>query len=473
MTDRGVYAAGAYAPSLRLDADAVEQAWDRFEAAGIETTAVPDADEDAVTMGWEAARRALDAAELTGEAVDWLAFATTTPPVEESDCTATLGSALGVPERAARRTFTGSTRAGTQALAAALDARLDDGLALVIASDCPRGHPQDERDHAAGAGAAAVLVGPDAPAPIIDSAEYTTPYPGTRFRRTGSEHVDGIDVKQYDRDAFTAPLDGATDALSVDLSTLDAVAVQAPDGALPYRAARGLGVDTEAISRCSTVDHLGDTAAASVLLSVAVALDDGADRILAAGYGSGAGADAHLIDPAAAVPTSIAIHDGEHISYTDYLRRREVITKGPPDGGGAYVSVPAWRRSIPQRHRLVAGQCAECGALAFPPAGACSDCGSLDAFAAVELPPGGTVETGTAIGRGGEPPEFAVQQAASGTYGVAIVEFDHDGEQVSVPLQVTGVDPAPEIGDRVRTVLRRCYEQEGVVRYARKAQLAQ
>lgn len=471
MTDRGIHAAGAYAPPLRLDADAVEHAWDRFEAAGIETTAVPDADEDALTMGWEAARRALGAAEQTSETVDWLAFATTTPPVEESDCTATLGSALGVSERAARRTFTGSTRAGTQALAASLDVQLDDGLALVVASDCPRGHPQDERDHAAGAGAAAVLVGPDAPAPVIGGAEYTTPYPGTRFRRAGSDHVEAIDVKQYDRDAFSTPLAGATDALSVDLSTVDAAAVHAPDGALPYRAAAAVGVDTEAISGCLTVDRLGDTGAASVLLSVAVALDDGADRILAAGYGSGAGADAHVIDSEATVPTSLAIEGGEELSYTDYLRRRKVITKGPPDGGGAYVSVPAWRRSIPQRHRLVAGRCEECGAIAFPPAGACSDCGSLDAFESVELPPEGTVETGTAIGRGGEPPEFAVQQAASGTYGVAIVAFDHDDEEVSIPLQVTGVDPAPAIGNRVRTVLRRCYEQEGVVRYARKAQI--
>jgi len=46
---------GAYAPQLRVAAEAFERAWGRFEAAGIEEAAVPEADEDALTMAAEAA----------------------------------------------------------------------------------------------------------------------------------------------------------------------------------------------------------------------------------------------------------------------------------------------------------------------------------------------------------------------------------------------------------------------------------
>ena len=54
---RGILAVGAYAPRNRVPAEAFEAAWGRFEAAGIERKAVPDADEDALTMGVEAGPR--------------------------------------------------------------------------------------------------------------------------------------------------------------------------------------------------------------------------------------------------------------------------------------------------------------------------------------------------------------------------------------------------------------------------------
>ena len=161
------------------------------------------------------------------------------------------------------------------------------------------------------------------------------------------------------------------------------------------------------------------------------------------------------------------------------------ITPGEPAGGGAYVSVPSWRRTIPQRHRLRAGRCPDCGALAFPPEGACNDCGGLVEYEPVELPGTGTVEAVTVIGQGGAPPEFVDQQARSGAYASAVVALDGpdaadgaDGEEggtndgaVSIPAQVVGTDPtAVTVGDRVVATIRRIYTQEGVTRYGFKMQ---
>ncbi|NEU57169.1 OB-fold domain-containing protein [Halorussus sp. MSC15.2] len=510
-TDPRIEAVGAYAPRFRVSAEAFEEAWGQFHAAGVESKAVPDADEDALTMGYEAAARALDAADRAGTDVAFLAFASTTPPLAEEDLTARLGGMLSVPSEATRHVFTGSTRAGTRALDAALSAGPwenggagdDEGesVGLVVAADCPRGDPDSDEDHAAGAGAAAFVLSASGNAAVRRRAEYATEYPGTRFRRSGSQSVEGLGATGYERQAFTETLAKAVNQLDLGVrdedgenGAIDAAAVQAPNGKLPYRAAGALGVDTETIRRCATVHELGDTAAASVPLGLATALAAGDERILAASFGSGAGADALLVesDTGDGVAAETALDDAEAVSYAEYLRKRGELTSGPPEGGGAYVSVPSWRRTLDQRHRLLAGRCPECGSLNFPPEGACNSCKTLvDEYDEVELTGEGTVEAATVISQGGAPPEFAEQQAQSGDFAVAVVALEgprealrasrrssgeersddprDGGSSASVPAQVVAADPETvEIGDAVETTMRRIYTQEGVTRYGFK-----
>ncbi|WP_126661021.1 zinc ribbon domain-containing protein [Haloterrigena salifodinae] len=466
---------GAYAPRFRITAEAFEEAWGQFHAAGITEKAVPAADEDALTMGYEAATRAVEAAAVDPSSVDWLAFASSRPPEAEEDLTARLGEMLALDESTTRQLFTGSTRAGTRALWAGMDAiGADATVGLVIAADAPKGDPDGGVDHAAGAGAAAFVLERDGPAEIVDRAEYTTPYPGTRFRNTGEDETQGLGVTQYDRAAFTETIGGAVDGLETEPDP-DAVAIQAPDGKLPYRAAGAAGVGTDEIRAAATVHELGDLGAASVPVSLATALEDGVESVLAVAHGSGAGADALMVDADGAVPAKTALEGDDTLSYAEYLRQRGVVTTGPPSGGGAYVSVPSWRRSIPQRYRLEAGRCPDCGALSFPPEGACGDCGSLVEYEPVELPGTGTVEAVTTISQGGAPPEFAEQQARSGDYAAAIVALEDESGTESVSVSAMGTDAAPEafaVGERIETTIRRIYTQEGVTRYGFKVRPA-
>ncbi|WP_226006581.1 zinc ribbon domain-containing protein [Natrinema salinisoli] len=462
---------GAYAPRFRISAEAFEEAWGQFHAAGVTEKAVPSADEDTLTMGYEAATRALEAAETEPTEIDWVAFASSRPPEAEEDPTARLGAMLALSESATRQVFAGSTRAGTRALWAGLDAlEADSTTALVVAADAPKGDPDDGMDHAAGAGAAAFVLEREGAAEITDRAEYAAPYPGTRFRTTGEDETQGLGVTQYDRQAFTETIGGAVDGLEVEPDP-EAVAIQAPDGKLPYRAAGAAGVGTDEIQAAATVHELGDLGAASVPLSLARALADGYDSVLGVSHGSGAGADALVIESDGDVPTETALEGDDPLSYAEYLRQRGVVTTGPPSGGGAYVSVPSWRRSIPQRYRLEAGRCSECGTLSFPPEGACDECGALTEYEPVELAGEGTIEAVTTISQGGAPPEFAEQQARSGDYAAAIValETDDGDETVSAPAMGTDADPADfGVGDRIETTIRRIYTQEGVTRYGFK-----
>ncbi|RDZ61993.1 ACP synthase [Haloferax sp. Atlit-12N] len=498
----GIAGVGAYVPRFYLPASAYREAWGKGGTPGVDRVAVADADEDTLTMATEAGRRALDAAGADANDIGHLAFATTTPPNDEEESAVRLASLLGVDPSVPTRQFGGSTRAGAVALSATVEAtqNVGDGASsprLVVVADSPRGAPESDEAAGAGAGATALVLAEDGPLAIDAVGEFGDPAPGTRFRGFGNAETESIGVTQYERDVYTRTVAGAVEALGVDAAELnpDAVALTAPDGKLPYRAANALGVEPARIAAGSVVSRTGDTGAAGPFLGLASALDSAGDAggdesdgrspatsVLLVGYGGGAGATALALgteattnSAASSVVPVEAVLDGDvELSYAEALRRRGTITGGEPAGGGAYVSVPTWKRTIPQRHRLVAGECAECGALSFPPEGACPDCGSLAGYDDVTLPGTGTVEAATAIGQGGAPPEFVEQQQRAGSFPVAIVAFDGpggeaDGRTVSAPAQVVH-SPAgtPAIGDRVEAVPRRIYEQEGVVRYGFK-----
>lgn len=466
----GIAAAGAYVPRFRLPTTALEAAWGQSHARGIESTAVPDGDEDALTMGFEAARRALDVADRDGGSVARLHLGTSTPPLAESELTATLCSMLGLPSAITTATYTGSTRAGLQALGGALDGG---ETALVVATDCPRGEPDSPLEHAAGAGAAALLFAPDGDLRVRDRVEYVRTVPGTRFRRTGDAVTRELGLRGYERKAYLETLGGAIDRLDGEATTVDAAAIQAPDGDLPRRLAARLGITDDTLEAGLTVDGVGDLGAASTPVGLTQAVQTGATSILVGGYGSGGAASAYLLERESEIPTSLAIDGDVSLTYPAALRLRGTLSGMEVAGGGAHVSFPAWRQSLAQRHRLEAGACQACGSVQFPPGGACPECGATDGYEAVSLQREGTVEATTTIHTGGAPPEFAEQQTRSGPYDSAIVRMEGPaGQTVRVPLQIVlGGDDSVAVGDQVVTTVRHLYEEEGVPRYGVKAVL--
>lgn len=466
----GIERLGTYVPRYTITAEAVTDAWGQFHGAGISRTAVPEADEDTLTMAYEAATRALDGSETTDEEIAALFVATTTPPTEEDPMGPRLVSMLGLDSDTTARQFTGSTRAGVSAVVSALDVA---GPVLVVASDAPRGDPDSETDHAGGGAAVAALLSASGDGSILDTAETVDAVPGARFREAGSTATTGLGITQYDRDAYLSAVADAVGELGADTGETDAIAAQAPNGKLPYRLAGPLDISTEQVGRGTVVSSVGDVGTASPLLGLAAALDDGADSAILAGYGSGSATAIQIEGEVPVVSAGESVvppeSDQEELSYSEYLRMCGEITTGEPDGGGAYVSVPSWKRTMPQRHRLEAGRCAVCGQLSFPPDGACAECGTLAEYDTVQLPGTGTIEATTVIGAGGAPPEFVEQQARSGPYTSAVVALDGpEGGTVSIPAQVVDYDDPVEVGDRVEATIRQIYTQEGVTRYGFK-----
>jgi uncharacterized OB-fold protein len=135
---------------------------------------------------------------------------------------------------------------------------------------------------------------------------------------------------------------------------------------------------------------------------------------------------------------------------------------------GAHVSVPMYRRTLPQRLRLEGRRCVSCGRVQFPPAAACPGCFG-DRFEPYILSGRGVVEAATYITAAGAPPEFTAQARAEGGYWVAIVRL---AEGPKITAQLTGFETPPQIGQPVEAVVRRLYVEEGVIRYGFKFQPA-
>ena len=131
----------------------------------------------------------------------------------------------------------------------------------------------------------------------------------------------------------------------------------------------------------------------------------------------------------------------------------------------AYVSIPTYSRSIPQRYALIGAKCKSCGTINLPRTFGCPKCGGAD-FEPEKLSGRGKVYCYTMISRGGSPPEFSAQQNLMGSYYVAIVELD-EGPKIVAQL----ADCVPEelkIGLHVEATFRRIYEDEGMIRYGLK-----
>jgi uncharacterized OB-fold protein len=132
----------------------------------------------------------------------------------------------------------------------------------------------------------------------------------------------------------------------------------------------------------------------------------------------------------------------------------------------AYVSVPNYARSIPQRYALIAAKCKTCGAVNLPRGVNCRRCGKTLEYEPLKLSGKGRIYSFTVISRGGSPPEFSTQQNLVGAYPVAVVELN---EGPRIVAQMTDCKPDElRIGLDVESTFRRIYEDDSMIRYGIK-----
>jgi len=315
---------GVYVPRLRIEASEFEEAWGSFDARGVEEKRVPEADEDAVTMAVEAVGNALGSSSYDRDDIDMLVLGTTTPPLEEGEVGAQVAEILGLKSDTEVVVHSQSARAGVRSLVTASSAAEEnESAAVAVAADCPLGKPDDAVDHAAGAGAVALVVSDEDAGAVgmKQKASHTQEFPGTRFRERGEKRVRKYDATAYERDAYTTVVSEAFEATDATASVL---APTAPDADLPYRAGRSVG--TEVYEAASS---LGDTGAASALFGLLEAWQNDEDDVVVVGYGDGASADALRLSGSLSVDWER--ERTKTVTYTEYLRQRGHVVS---DAGG-------------------------------------------------------------------------------------------------------------------------------------------
>ncbi|AMK19804.1 MULTISPECIES: 3-oxoacyl-[acyl-carrier-protein] synthase III C-terminal domain-containing protein [Sphingobium] len=397
MTEFGISRFGAYIPRLRLDRSiiAAAHAWMapglKGQAKG--SRAFTSWDEDAITMGVEAARDAVGPGGLQG--VGAVRLASTSLPYADLQNAAIVARALGAADGVATSDAAGSQRAGTSALLQALKGTES---SLVIAADNPFAKPASTQELSFGAGAAAFVVSDqNVAARLVGSATVANVFVD-HFRSAGADSdynweerwvrdegyakivpnavkaaLDDAQLTIGDIQHFVMPsyLKGAADAVAKKLKFAGAVAGGLEDG-------------------------VGYAGAAHALLMLAATLEKAApgDRILLVGFGQGA--DVLIFQatdaitsarPARGVAGSIA----DALPTDSYLRMLSFYDGIEAEWGmrsekSGKTALTEQYRSAGQLEGFNAGKCGKCGTVQFPQLQYCVNChASNDQFADVPL----------------------------------------------------------------------------------------
>jgi 3-hydroxy-3-methylglutaryl CoA synthase len=314
---------GGYVPLYRVDRAAVA---DQHGTRASGESAVPARDENHVTMAAEAAETALDRAGIDGGVLDAVFSASVTDPFAEHGIAAHVAYRLGAEGDVRTGDFGGSLRAATDAFVAAHHfVEATGGRTLLVAVDVMPASAADDGTPDAGAGAAALVLGPDsddAVATVEGFGQATTGFV-ERHRDHGETAVTGD--SRFERRHGVSP--AAAAAVERAGGDPDRAVAGAPDGRM---ASAALGtVDAEHVSTFGDVGHAGT---ASPVLDLVHAFETGAagESVLLVCYGSG-GADAVAFSTGPGVgrnagPTVGELLDAkEYVPYAKHLAYRERV----------------------------------------------------------------------------------------------------------------------------------------------------
>ena len=399
MSERGILAYGAYVPRRRLSrktiADAISWVNPALKAQARGERAICAWDEDSLTMAVEAAR---DCGMDNLGAPETLVLASTTLPFADRDNAAVVVEALDLPEAINTLDVTSSQRAGTAALANALEGT--SGPSLIIASERRETRPASPLEMQTGHAAAAMMIGSGDRVLARCFGHRAVSRDLVDHYRARAERFDHTVENRWVRDeGFFKIIPDAVGALleklQIKADSIDHAILQAP-ARVAKRLCKMLGFPEAAL-----VDDLsaqcGYTGAAQPLLLLVAALEQAEPgaRILVAGFGQGA--DAMVFETTDAIADyrprlGVAGHlerRTEETSYIRYLSQQGLVEV---DWGGRAefdnrAALTAFYRKRDMVTGFKGGRCEQCGTLQFPRAEVCvnPDCRAFETQTPVSL----------------------------------------------------------------------------------------
>jgi len=287
----GIRSFGAYVPLFRLAYEEIGKAWNGGGGKG--ERSVASRDEDSLSMGVEAAIDCLNTIDRS--VIDGVFFASTTSPFQEKQVSSTIGVAADLNRNVNTMDCSGSLRAGSTALKAALDA-VKGGAnknVLVTASDCRLGFPGSPLEQTFGDGAAAFLIGDSDVAVSIEGTYSICDEITDYWRRAEDRFVHFwedrfVMVEGYQR-VMTEAVTGALEKYGLTAKDFNKFVFYAPTERSYWQMAGQLGFDLKNQVQMPLFSVMGNTGTAFALMQLAACLEEAkaGDKILLATYGNG------------------------------------------------------------------------------------------------------------------------------------------------------------------------------------------
>ncbi|MCX7911969.1 MAG: OB-fold domain-containing protein [Dehalococcoidales bacterium] len=467
----GITSFGVHLPVYRLRREEIGRMWGR--AGGEGARAVAGYDEDPITM---AVAAVLDCLKRTGGEADRLFLATTTSPYREKQAAAVVASAADLREDCHTADFSGSLRASSSALMAALDA-VSAGAgksAIVVASDMRAGAAKGSLEATLGDGAAALTVGTENVVAELEGS-YSVYSDFTDYWRLDEDRFLRSAEGRFIDEAGYFPImerviGGLLDRYGLKSGDFSRIVYYASDSRQHGALARRLRLEKEKVQP-PLYDAVGNTGTAAVLLMLGAALEQAkaGERILVVGYGDGA--DAFIfrvtgeIEKFRRIPlVSDKLVGKVFVSYGQYLTWRGIIpveTQTLPERPP--LSLPARFRERRAISALYGVKCRRCGTPQFSPLGqnirVCVKCQAKDEF---------------------EPYRFSDKRGTLFTYSVdslmptlnppgvnGVVDFEGGGRLV---CELTDcIVENLKVGMPVEMTFRRMFVNRGIISYFWKA----
>jgi len=445
----GIKAFGAYIPKFRLQREAIAKAntWFDPSLAGLAAgeRSFCSWDEDTVTMAVEAARDATAPADRT--AIETLLLASTTLPFLDRQNSGIVAEALQLNETLRTMDITGSQRAGTTGLLAAIDAvSAGSASALLVASEHRRTRVGSPLEMLYGDGAAAVVLGTDPGVARFVGAHSVARDFVDHFRMDGFDFDYPWEDRWIRDEGYMKLVPAAVGALleKTDTKPDDVAHFILPclQNRVPAGVAKRLGLEADSVADALS-GNCGQTGVAHPILMLAHTLEGAkpGDRILVVGFGQGC--DALLFEATDAV-ASVKPKRGvsgclqqrkPEDNYAKYQTFNGLVDR--EFGKRAETDVPSPLSALYRNRKMVnafaGGRCTKCGTVQFPKTVYCvnPECGAADSQEDHPMADAlGKVKTWTAdrLTFDMNPPAY-----------FGLVEFDEGGRAM---MDFTDVDPA-------------------------------
>ncbi|HID27593.1 MAG TPA: hydroxymethylglutaryl-CoA synthase [Methanosarcinales archaeon] len=341
----GIVSYGAYVPRYRIKLEEIARVWGNDASAiikglRVEEKSVPDLDEDTATIAVEAARYAIERANINPKKIGAIYVGSESHPYAVKPTGTIVAEAILANPNLTVADYEFACKAGTAAIQTCMGL-VESGiieLGMAIGADVSQGAPSDALEYTASAGGVALVIGKNnIIAEIEGTYSYTTDTPDF-WRREGEEYPSHsgrfTGAPAYFKHIINSSK-GLLNKLGTEPKDYDYAVFHQPNGKFPRQVAKTLGFTSEQIEDGIVVNKIGNTYSGSSLMGLAAILDIAKpkNRIFMTSYGSGAGSDSFSLTVTqniknlnnSAPKVKELLENPIYLDYAKYVKHKEKI----------------------------------------------------------------------------------------------------------------------------------------------------